>query len=43
MNQTFKDEAEEEETSIIDLILLALQLLREDIQEVIDFIKLVKL
>ena len=31
MNWTFKDEAKEEGVSIIDLVLLALQLLREDI------------
>ena len=31
INQTFKDEAKEEGASVIDLVLLALQLLREDI------------
>ena len=43
INQTFKDKAKEEEVSVINLVLLALQLLREDIWEVVDFIKLVKL
>ena len=40
---TFKDEAEEEGVSITDLVLLALRLLREDIQEVVDSIELVEL
>ena len=40
---TFKDEAEEEGTSVTDLILLVLRLLREDIQEVVDFMEPVKL
>ena len=31
VDQTFKDEAKEEKTSIIDLVLLTLRLLREDI------------
>ena len=31
MNWTFKDKAKEKETSITDLILLALRLLRKDI------------
>ena len=39
---TFKDKAKEEGVSITNLILLALQLLREDIQEVVDSIKPVK-
>ena len=39
INQTFKDEAKEEGASIIDLVLLALWLLREDIQMVIDSIE----
>ena len=43
MKQIFGDEAKEKEASITDLILLVLQLLREDIQGVIDFIKLVEL
>ena len=43
MNWTFKDKAEEEGPSVIDLILLALWLLREDIQIVVDFIELVEL
>ena len=43
MDWTFKDEAKEEGVSITDLILLVLRLLREDIQEVVDSIELVKL
>ena len=43
MNWTFKNETEEEGASVIDLVLLALQLLREDIQEVVDFMELVEL
>ena len=43
VNWTFKDKAEEEGVSITDLMLLVLRLLREDIQEVVDSIKLVKL
>ena len=31
INQTFKDEVKEEGVSIIDLVLLVLQLLKEDI------------
>ena len=43
MEQIFKDKAKEEGASVTDLVLLALQLLREDIREVIDFIKPVEL
>ena len=39
---TFKDKAEEEETSITDLVLSMLRLLREDIQEVVSSIEPVK-
>ena len=39
---TFEDEAEEEGASVTDLILLVLRLLREDIQEIVDSIELVK-
>ena len=40
---TFKDKAKEEEVSITDLVLLALRLLREDIQEVVDSMEPVEL
>ena len=43
INQTFKDKAEKKEISITDLVLLALRLLREDIQVVVDFMELVEL
>ena len=43
MNWTFKDEAKEEGVSVINLVLLALQLLRENTWEVVGFIKLMKL
>ena len=42
MDWTFKNKAKKEGASVIDLILLILQLLREDIQEVVDSIELVK-
>ena len=43
MEYIFKDKNKEKGASITDLVLLILQLLREDIQEAIDSIKLVKL
>ena len=42
MGQIFKDKAKEGEASVTDLVLLVLQLLRKDIREVVDFIKLVE-
>ena len=42
MDQIFKDKAKNKGVSITDLVLLVLWLLREDIQEVIDSIELVK-
>ena len=42
MEWIFKNEAKKEGASVIDLVLLVLQLLREDLREAIDFIKLVK-
>ena len=43
MEYIFKNEAKEEGASVINLVLLILKLLREDIREVVEFIKLVKL
>ena len=42
MEQIFKDKAKEEEANVIDLVLLILQLLREDIQKVIGSIEPMK-
>ena len=39
----FKNEAKEEGASVTDLVLLALRLLREDIQIIVNSIKLVEL
>ena len=43
MEWIFKDKAKKEGASVTDLVLLILQLLREDIQKVVDSIELVKL
>ena len=39
MEQIFEDKAKKEGASVTDLVLLVLRLLREDIQEVVDFIE----
>ena len=43
MGEIFKNKAKEEEASVIDLLLLVLQLLREDLWVAVDSIKLVEL
>ena len=43
MEWIFKNKAKKEGASITDLVLLVLQLLKDDTWEVADFIKLVKL
>ena len=43
MEQIFEDETKEEGASVIDLVLSALRLLREDIREVVDSMEPVKL
>ena len=43
MEYIFEDEAKKEGISVTDLVLLVLRLLREDIQEVVDFMELVEL
>ena len=43
MKYIFKDKAKEEGVSVTDLVLLMLQLLREDIQKVVDSMEPVEL
>ena len=43
MGEVFKDKAEEEEASVIDLVSTVLQLLRRDLQAVVDSMEPVEL
>ena len=43
MGEIFKDKAKEEGAGVIDLALTVLQLLREDLQAVVDSVELIEL